>query len=50
MKNGLVRHDSEHLAEILIQTIMEKKLLFDRKKILEYMYLSQRVKQKEKKN
>ena len=50
LKNGLVRHDSEHLAEILIQTIMEKKLLFDRKKILEYMYLSQRVKQKEKKN
>ena len=50
LKNGLVRHDSENLAEILIQTIMEKKLLFDRKKILEYMYLSQRVKQKEKKN
>lgn len=48
MKNGLVRHDSDHLAEVLIQTIMEKKLLFDRKKILEYMYLSQRVKQKEK--
>lgn len=45
--NGLVRHNSEHLAEVLIQTIMEKKLLFDRKKILEYMYLSQRIKQKE---
>ncbi|GKX68034.1 gluconeogenesis factor YvcK family protein [Inconstantimicrobium mannanitabidum] len=47
-KNGLVRHNSEHLAEVLIQTIMEKKLLYDRKKILEYMYLSQRIKQKEK--
>lgn len=43
-----IRHDSEQLAEIIIETIMNKKLLYDRKKILEYMYLSQRIKSKEK--
>ncbi|SHE69709.1 gluconeogenesis factor YvcK family protein [Clostridium fallax] len=47
IKKDLIRHDSDHLAEVLIETIMEKKLLYDRKKILEYMYLSQRVKSKE---
>ena len=45
-----VKHDSEHLAEVLVDTIMEKKLLYDRKKIIEYMYLSQRIKEKEEKN
>ena len=48
IKKNLIRHDSDHLAEVLIETIMEKKLLYDRKKILEYMYLSQRIKSKEK--
>ena len=27
---------------------MEKNLLYDKKKIIEYMYLSQRIKQREK--
>lgn len=45
VKNGFVRHDSEKLAAILIETIMEKKLLFDRKKIIEYFYLSRRLKE-----
>ncbi len=45
IKNGLVRHDSEKLAAILIETIMDKKLLFDRKKIIEYFYLSERLKE-----
>ncbi|MCM8710157.1 uridine diphosphate-N-acetylglucosamine-binding protein YvcK [Clostridium sp. SYSU_GA19001] len=46
IKNGFVRHDSEKLAAILIETIMEKKLLFDRKKIIEYFYLSERLKER----
>jgi uncharacterized cofD-like protein len=45
ISNGLVRHNSEKLASILVETIMEKKLLFDRKKIIEYFYLSERLKQ-----
>lgn len=45
IKKDLVRHDSEKLAAILIETIMEKKLLFDRKKIIEYFYLSERLKE-----
>ncbi|GIM28215.1 putative gluconeogenesis factor [Clostridium polyendosporum] len=49
IRNGLIRHDSEHLAEVLMETIMENKLLYDRKKILEYMYLSQRIKNKVRK-
>ncbi|SHK61402.1 conserved hypothetical protein, cofD-related [Clostridium cavendishii DSM 21758] len=43
-----IRHDSDNLAEVIIETIMEKKLLYDRKKIIEYMYLSQRIKSREK--
>lgn len=45
IKNKLIRHDPEKLSSILIETIMEKKLLFDRKKIIEYFYLSERLKQ-----
>ena len=48
VENGIVKHDSERLAEVLIDTIMEKKLLYDKKKIIEYMYLSQRIKEREK--
>lgn len=48
IKNGLVRHNSENLAAILIQTIMEKKLSYDRKKIIEYFYLSERLKENKK--
>lgn len=40
-----IRHDAEKLASILIETIMEKKLLYDRKKIIEYFYLSERLKE-----
>ncbi|OOM16608.1 gluconeogenesis factor YvcK family protein [Clostridium saccharobutylicum] len=46
IKNGTVKHDSDKLAEVLVDTIMEKKLLYDKKKIIEYMYLSQRIKQR----
>lgn len=45
IRNGLVRHDPEKLAAILIETIMDKKLLYDRKKIIEYFYLSERLKE-----
>ncbi|AND86013.1 uridine diphosphate-N-acetylglucosamine-binding protein YvcK [Clostridium tyrobutyricum] len=47
-KNGLIRHNSEKLASILIETIMDKKLLYDRKKIIEYFYLSERIKENKK--
>ncbi|MBP2033484.1 putative cofD-like protein [Clostridium algifaecis] len=50
IKNGLIRHNSEKLASILIETIMDKKLLYDRKKIIEYFYLSERIKQNKKSN
>lgn len=50
IEKGYVKHDSEYLAEVLVDTIMEKKLLYDRKKIIEYMYVSQRIKEREKKN
>lgn len=49
IKNGTVKHDSDKLAEVLVDTIMEKKLLYDKKKIIEYMYLSQRIKQRVRK-
>ncbi|WP_027625204.1 uridine diphosphate-N-acetylglucosamine-binding protein YvcK [Clostridium lundense] len=46
VKKGLIRHNSEKLASILIETIMDKKLLYDRRKIIEYFYLSERLKEK----
>ncbi|MDQ0150735.1 uridine diphosphate-N-acetylglucosamine-binding protein YvcK [Eubacterium multiforme] len=48
IKNGTIKHDSDYLAQVLVETIMEKKLLYDRKKIIEYMYLSQRIKERDK--
>ncbi|AUM97160.1 MULTISPECIES: gluconeogenesis factor YvcK family protein [Clostridium] len=49
VKNELIRHNSEKLASILIETIMEKKLLYDKKKIIEYFYLSERLKENKNK-
>ncbi|MGM9973958.1 MAG: uridine diphosphate-N-acetylglucosamine-binding protein YvcK [Clostridiaceae bacterium] len=43
VKKDLVRHDADYLARVLAETIMEKKLLYDKKRILEYMYLSERI-------
>ncbi|MDP4089997.1 MAG: YvcK family protein [Bacillota bacterium] len=48
VQNGYIRHDAEKLASILVETIMEKKLFLDRKKIIEYFYLSERLKQNKK--
>lgn len=45
IKKGLIRHDAEKLSAILVETIMDKKLFYDRKKIIEYFYLSERLKQ-----
>ncbi|MBZ9609226.1 uridine diphosphate-N-acetylglucosamine-binding protein YvcK [Clostridium estertheticum] len=42
---GYIRHDEDKLATILVETIMEKKLFNDKKKIVEYVYLSQRLKE-----
>ena len=38
INKGTVKHDADKLAEVLADTIMEKKLLYDKKKIIEYMY------------
>ena len=48
IQNGHIRHDTEKLASILISNIMEEKLLYDKKKIIEYFYLSERLKGKNK--
>lgn len=40
---GYVKHDAVHLASVLMQTILEKKLLYDKKKVIEYMYVSQKM-------
>ncbi len=45
VKKGYVRHDTDKLAAVLVETIMEKKLFYDKKKIVEYFYLSQRLKE-----
>ncbi|WP_413228433.1 gluconeogenesis factor YvcK family protein [Clostridium sp. CS001] len=45
VRKGYVRHDEKKLASILIETIMEKKLFYDKEKIVEYLYLSERLKE-----
>ncbi|MDT8716089.1 YvcK family protein [Clostridium sp. 19966] len=45
VNKDLIRHDAEKLASILVETIMEKKLFYDKRKIIEYFYLSERLKQ-----
>ena len=45
---GYVKHDSEHLAQVLMATILDKKLLYDKRKIIEYMYLSKKIEDKVK--
>jgi len=42
---GYIRHDADKLAAILVETIMEKKLFKDKRKIVEYFYLSQKLKE-----
>jgi len=44
-EKGYVRHDEDKLATILVETIMEKKLINDKQKMVEYFYLSQRLKE-----
>ncbi|MGH4122901.1 MAG: gluconeogenesis factor YvcK family protein [Clostridium sp.] len=45
IQKGYVRHDEDKLAASLLETIMEKKLFYDKKRIVEYFYLSQRLKE-----
>jgi uncharacterized cofD-like protein len=48
IKNGWIRHDPDKLAKFLMEIIMDKKLLYDKRKIIEYFYLSQRLKENKK--
>ena len=43
---GYVKHDSEYLAEVIMRTIVEKELKWDKEKILEYAYSLQKMKGK----
>ena len=43
---GYVKHDAKHLAQVLMTTILDKKLLYDKKKIIEYMYVSKQMAKK----
>ena len=45
---GYVKHDSEYLAQVLMTTVLDKKLLYDKKKIMEYMYVSKKIKNNNK--
>ena len=50
IRKGYVRHDADKLAAILVRTIMEKRLFHDKRKIMEYFYLSQRLREQENKH
>ena len=46
---GYVKHDSEYLAQVLMTTVLDKKLLYDKRKIMEYMYVSKKIKNNKEK-
>lgn len=46
VKDGYIRHDNVRMCRIIIKTIMEKKLCYDRKKMMEYFYLLGRLRKK----
>lgn len=46
---GYVKHDSEYLAQVLMTTVLDKRLLYDKKKIMEYMYVSKKIKNNKEK-
>lgn len=43
IKKGLIRHDEDKLAKILMETILKKKMINDEKRVFEYIYLSQKL-------
>ena len=45
VKNGYIKHDEDRLAAILVETVMRKKWFYDEKRILEFFYLSQMLKE-----
>lgn len=40
---GYVKHNSKQLAQIIMATVLDKKLLYDKEKIIEYMHVSKRI-------
>lgn len=44
IKNGLVRHDSKKLAEAVIDLVAETVLARDKKRIIDYYYVKDRLK------
>ena len=48
IKNNCLRHHEDKLARILMDTIMEKKMVFDEERVFEYIYLLQRLRKEEK--
>lgn len=43
-----VRHDAEKLSRVLMDTILRKSLIYDKKRILEYVLLSDKLKNRER--
>ncbi len=48
IKNGYIRHDENKLANIVIETILNKKMSKDEKRLLEFLYLSQKLEEDKK--
>ncbi|CAM2884498.1 gluconeogenesis factor YvcK family protein [Hathewaya histolytica] len=46
VKGGYIRHDTVRMCRIIIKTIMEKKLCYDRKTMMEYFYVLNRLRKK----
>ena len=49
ISKGYVKHDSKYLAQVIMKTVIEKELKWDKERILEYIYSLQKIRE-EKKN
>ncbi len=43
VNKGYVKHNTEYLAELIMATVLEKKLQYDRERTIEYLYISNKI-------
>ncbi len=43
VQKGYVKHNTDYLAEIIMGTVLEKKLQYDKERAIEYLYISNKI-------
>ena len=43
VNKGYIKHNTDYLAELIMATVLEKKLQYDRERTIEYLYISNKI-------